>query len=126
MRSIVYILLAAVLLIAIPGYTQNNNDSSLVRSVKYIQMKLGLSDNVADQLLTAMTNMRHEMQMTGANSNAEDRKTQMRRIKANYNAQVKNLLTLQQWVSYQQLEAASSEGFKKRMKAKKIAVSELE
>jgi hypothetical protein len=105
-----------------------HRDSVMQASIKRIQLKLGLSDEVAGKLTAAETSMAKALDSlkTVRPLNSENSGATIKRIKERYHAQLQAILTLAQWTQYQQMEAAARDSFYLRMRGKKTPVKELD
>lgn len=106
---------------------QTYRDSLVRSSVKILQKKINFSENTSRLLQVAVQKRTHRTDSLNRNYSltVDDRKKELRNIWDKYREEVKSLLTVQQWLQYQQLETATRDSFLIRMKDKKIPISEL-
>lgn len=98
-------------------------DSLIANQVKWLNQQLGLSDEQSGKIKQALLSVNNRLDsLRGAKLSLEQRAPQLQHISDAFNRQLKNTLRAEQWVKYQQLEAASNEAIKRHAQEKKIAV----
>ena len=121
------LLLTSISLFICSGLTAQtaniSKDSLVANKVKWLRQNLSLSDEQSGRIKKILLSVNKRLDsLSGAKLSLEKRGPQLQHINEVFNRQLKNTLSTEQWVQYQQLEAANNEAIKRHALEKKIAV----
>lgn len=122
------ILITVFMILYTEAGAQENRDMSDARAIRDLQNRLNLTQSQSEAILLLKKDQGRYLDSLGGSKSLtiEDRGKELRKMVKHYNGQVKDILTLDQWEKYKQIEVRTRQEFLNDMKDKKMHIKELD